>query len=66
MEKNSLTKEEQSKEKESSGMKEKSSTPEEDERIKSVLKDDTSERSASVHESSGTNSYQMRISSRTI
>ena len=63
MEKNSLTKEEQSKEKESSGMKEKSSTPEEDERIKSVLKDDTSERSASVHESSGSNSYQMRSGS---
>ena len=50
---------EPSKEKE----KEKSTTPEEDDKMKLVLKDELSDRSASIRESSGSNSYQNRSNS---
>ena len=58
-EKEQLEEREPSKEKE----KEKSTTPEEDDKMKLVLKDELSDRSASVRESSGSNSYQNRRNS---
>ena len=54
---------EQLEEKEPTKEKEKSLVQEEDERIKLVLKDELSDRSASVHESSGSNSFQNRSGS---
>mgnify|MGYP002855482812 FL=1 len=58
-EKEQLEEREPSKEKE----KEKSTTPEEDDKIKLVFKDESSDRSASIRESSGSNSYQNRRNS---
>ena len=57
---NTPSKEDQEKEKEPPKQKEKPLTPEEDDHIKSELKDYISERSASVRESSGSNSFQNR------
>ena len=54
---------EDSKEKDPSKEKEQLSVQEEDERIKLVLKDELSDRSASVRESSGSNSFQNRSGS---
>ena len=54
---------EQLEEKEPTKEKEKSLVQEEDERIKLVLKDELSDRSASVRESSGSNSFQNRSGS---
>ncbi len=64
MEKKSLSsKDLDVKKKEVNKEKEKSTTPEEDDRMKLVLKDELSERSASIRESSGSNSYQNRSNS---
>ena len=64
MEKKSLSsKDLDIKKKEVNKEKEKSTTPEEDDRMKLVLKDELSERSASIRESSGSNSYQNRSNS---
>ena len=60
MEKALSSKEIPTRPKESSKTKDKNSNQEEDDHIKSILKDDISERSASVHESSGSNSFQNR------